>query len=65
MRDAESALDQVISFAGNVVADEDVSAALGLVDIETLSRSTRAIAEQDAQSVLAPDRRGGMLAAMT
>jgi DNA polymerase-3 subunit gamma/tau len=51
MRDAESALDQVISFAGAVVADEDVSAALGLVDVETLAKITRAIADQDAQRV--------------
>ena len=51
MRDAESALDQVISFAGNSVADEDVSAALGLVDIETLANLMHAIAEQNAQRV--------------
>ncbi len=51
MRDAESALDQVISFAGNSVADEDVSVALGLVDIETLANIMHAIAEQDAQRV--------------
>ena len=51
MRDAESALDQVISFAGTVVGDEDVSAALGLVDVETLGKITRAIAEQNAQQV--------------
>ena len=51
MRDAESALDQVISFAGNSVADDDVSAALGLVDIETLAKTMHAIAEQDAQRV--------------
>ncbi|HVG20740.1 MAG TPA: DNA polymerase III subunit gamma/tau [Blastocatellia bacterium] len=52
MRDAESALDQVISFAGQTVSDEDVSAALGLVDIETLNNTVRAIAEQDSQRVL-------------
>lgn len=52
MRDAESALDQVISFAGLHVTDEDVSAALGLVDIETLNLTIRAIAEQDAARVL-------------
>ncbi len=52
MRDAESALDQVISFAGLVVSDDDVSAALGLVDIETLNTTLRAIGEQDALSVL-------------
>ncbi|HTF36780.1 MAG TPA: DNA polymerase III subunit gamma/tau, partial [Blastocatellia bacterium] len=48
MRDAESALDQVISFSGSTVTDEDVSAALGLVDIETLNKTLQAIAEQDS-----------------
>ncbi|HWP44806.1 MAG TPA: DNA polymerase III subunit gamma/tau, partial [Blastocatellia bacterium] len=52
MRDAESALDQVISFAGSVVTDEDVSAALGLVDLETLSTLVAAIGSQDARRVL-------------
>lgn len=52
MRDAQSALDQVISFAGNQVSDEDVSAALGLVDIETLNTTMRAIGEQDAARLL-------------
>ncbi|HKQ04953.1 MAG TPA: DNA polymerase III subunit gamma/tau [Blastocatellia bacterium] len=52
MRDAESALDQVISFSGMTVADEDVSAALGLVDLETLNRTIRAIGEQDAATIL-------------
>jgi DNA polymerase-3 subunit gamma/tau len=52
MRDAQSALDQVISFAGNVIADEDVSAALGLVDIETLNTTMRAIGEQNAARLL-------------
>jgi DNA polymerase-3 subunit gamma/tau len=51
MRDAESALDQVISFAGLEVTDEDVSAALGLVDIETLNNTISAIAEQNAERV--------------
>jgi DNA polymerase-3 subunit gamma/tau len=52
MRDAESALDQVISFAGQNISDEDVSAALGLVDIETLNETVSAIAEQNAQRAL-------------
>ena len=52
MRDAESALDQVISFAGLEVADEDVSAALGLVDLETLNVTIEAISRQDALEVL-------------
>jgi DNA polymerase-3 subunit gamma/tau len=52
MRDAESALDQVISFSGMTVTDEDVSAALGLVDLETLNHTIRAIGEQDAATIL-------------
>jgi DNA polymerase-3 subunit gamma/tau len=52
MRDAQSALDQVISFAGNVITAEDVSAALGLVDLETLNTTMRAIGEQDAAKLL-------------
>ena len=47
MRDAESALDQVISFAvGATITDEDVSAALGVVDTETLNNTLQAIADQ-------------------
>jgi DNA polymerase-3 subunit gamma/tau len=52
MRDAQSALDQVISFAGSTVKDEDVSIALGLVDIETLNDTMQAIGDQDAQKLL-------------
>ncbi|HXG67478.1 MAG TPA: DNA polymerase III subunit gamma/tau [Blastocatellia bacterium] len=52
MRDAQSALDQVISFAGAKVSDEDVSAALGLVDAETLNATVRAIAEQNSGQAL-------------
>ena len=53
MRDAESALDQVISFAvGATITDEDVSAALGLVDTETLNKTLQAIADQDAGALV-------------
>lgn len=52
MRDAESALDQVISFAGATVSDDDVSAALGLVDTETLNKTIQAIADQDSQQLV-------------
>ena len=52
MRDAESALDQVISFSGLKVADEDVSAALGLVDVQTLNETVEAIADQDASRIV-------------
>jgi DNA polymerase III subunit gamma/tau len=52
MRDAESALDQVISFAGATVSDDDVSDALGLVDIETLNNTVQSIADQDVQRLV-------------
>jgi DNA polymerase III subunit gamma/tau len=52
MRDAESALDQVTSFSGLKVADEDVSAALGLVDVQTLNETVEAIADQDATRIV-------------
>ena len=52
MRDAESALDQVISFSGSTVGDDDVSAALGLVDIETLNSTLQAIADQDSRELV-------------
>ncbi|MEK6322936.1 MAG: DNA polymerase III subunit gamma/tau [Acidobacteriota bacterium] len=52
MRDAESALDQVISFAGATVTNEDVSAALGLVDTETLNKTVESIADQDSQRLV-------------
>ena len=53
MRDAESALDQVISFAvGETISDEDVTAALGLVDTETLNKTLQAIADQESGALL-------------
>jgi DNA polymerase-3 subunit gamma/tau len=52
MRDAESALDQVISFAGTTIGDDDVSGALGLVDLETLNETIQAIGDQDSERLL-------------
>ncbi|HMG34716.1 MAG TPA: DNA polymerase III subunit gamma/tau [Blastocatellia bacterium] len=52
MRDAQSAFDQVISFAGSTIHDEDVSAALGLVDVETLNQTIESIATQDSARLL-------------
>ncbi len=53
MRDAESALDQVISFSvGATITDEDVSAALGLVDTETLNKTLQAIADQESGALV-------------
>jgi DNA polymerase-3 subunit gamma/tau len=52
MRDAESAFDQVISFAGANVSDEDVSLALGLPGFETLRAVLEAVADQDPNAIL-------------
>src|SRR6266404_8428955 len=52
MRDAESALDQVVNFAGSEIADEDVYGALGLVDLATLDRILQAIADQDSRELV-------------
>src|SRR5437870_11694647 len=52
MRDAQSALDQVISFSGSKVPDDDVFTALGLVDIETLNETLQAIADQDSERLV-------------
>jgi DNA polymerase-3 subunit gamma/tau len=52
LRDAESAFDQVISFAGSNISEEDVSVALGLPGFETLRATVEAIADQDTQAIL-------------
>jgi DNA polymerase-3 subunit gamma/tau len=45
MRDAQSALDQVISFAGDKIKKEDVEIALGVAGADILTRIMDAIAE--------------------
>jgi DNA polymerase III subunit gamma/tau len=52
MRDAMSALDQVIAFSGAHVRDEDVAALLGLVEPKVLSETVRAIAQGDLAVIL-------------
>lgn len=52
LRDAQSLLDQVISFAGNDVHDENVAEVLGVVDRRLLSDISMAIADHDAQGCL-------------
>jgi DNA polymerase-3 subunit gamma/tau len=47
MRDAQSALDQVIAFAGSTIAVEDVSAVLGLVGRDLLFELVEAVVEED------------------
>ena len=46
-RDALSLFDQVLSFSGQTVRDEDISALLGLVDRELLLAASRAVADGD------------------
>src|SRR5688572_25876330 len=51
-RDALSLFDQVLSFSGQKVQDEDISALLGLVDRELLLAASRAVADGDALALL-------------
>jgi DNA polymerase-3 subunit gamma/tau len=48
MRDAQSALDQVIAFAGKTIAVEDVSTVLGLVGRDLLFDLVDAVVDEDA-----------------
>ncbi|HXG54262.1 MAG TPA: DNA polymerase III subunit gamma/tau [Vicinamibacterales bacterium] len=53
MRDAQSALDQVIAFAGATIAADDVTTVLGLVRRDMLFDIADAVAEEDAAAVFA------------
>jgi DNA polymerase III subunit gamma/tau len=53
MRDAQSALDQVIAFAGNTIAVEDVSTVLGLVGRDLLFDLVDAVVAEDAPAAFA------------
>jgi len=56
MRDAQSALDQVISFAGNKIKKEDVEMALGVAGADILKRIIDSIAgNQPAEAIAAID----------
>lgn len=52
MRDAQSALDQVIAFSGERIDMPDVATALGIVGDETLYDTIDAISTSDASSAL-------------
>ena len=52
VRDALSLFDQVLSFSGQEVRDEDVSALLGLIDRELLLAISRAVAAGDSLALL-------------
>jgi DNA polymerase-3 subunit gamma/tau len=53
MRDAQSALDQVISFAGEKITTEDVEKALGLAGADVLARVVNGIADNNPAEALA------------
>jgi DNA polymerase III subunit gamma/tau len=53
MRDAQSAFDQVISFAGQKITTEDVEKALGLAGADVLARVMKGIADNNPAEALA------------
>jgi len=53
MRDAQSAFDQVISFAGEKIKTEDVERALGIASADVLARVVNGIAENKPAEALA------------
>ena len=53
MRDAQSALDQVIAFAGEAIGPEDVATVLGLVRRDLLFDVADAVAAEDGAAALA------------
>ena len=53
MRDAQSAFDQVISFAGETIKTEDVEKALGIAGADVLARVISGIAENKPAEALA------------
>ncbi len=52
LRDAQSALDQVIAFSGATITADDVASALGLVSAAMLGRFAETIAARDSQTML-------------
>lgn len=57
MRDALSALDQMIAFCGEIVADEDVQGLLGLVDRRLIHDTVEAIVKRESHLALETLRR--------
>jgi DNA polymerase-3 subunit gamma/tau len=53
MRDAQSALDQVIAFAGQTLTEEDVATVLGLVGRDLLIDLVDAVVEEDGPKAFA------------
>ena len=51
MRDAQSALDQIIAFAGNTITPDDVTSVLGLVRRDVLLDIAEAVVQENAAAV--------------
>lgn len=52
MRDAQSALDQMIAFSGKEIEDHDVRAILGIVDVELVSQLVQKLVDHDREGLL-------------
>ena len=52
MRDAQSLLDQIISFSGQQVVDQDVRDVLGFIPSELLDRTLDALADRNSKALL-------------
>jgi DNA polymerase-3 subunit gamma/tau len=52
MRDAQSLLDQIISFGGQEIAQDDVRDVLGFIPNEIIDRTSTALANQDPRELL-------------
>ena len=52
MRDAQSILDRVISYAGSQISDTDITEVLGIVDRDLLVRTSQALLDKDGEACL-------------
>ncbi len=52
MRDAESLLDQVVSFAGTEVADHQITDILGIIDRDLVFETSEALLDGDAETCI-------------
>jgi DNA polymerase-3 subunit gamma/tau len=52
MRDAQSLLDQIISFGGQEIAQDDIRDVLGFIPNEIIDRTSTALANQDPREIL-------------
>jgi DNA polymerase-3 subunit gamma/tau len=52
MRDSQSILDRVISYAGNEISDTAVIEVLGIVDRDLLLRTSRALLDRDGEACI-------------